>query len=257
MPHGPLLKDRQQYMSTQEPFYFGQQDQLFGIYHAAEGTPKRNAVLIVSPLLNESMRAHFALRQIAQKLSSTGHDVLRFDFAGMGNSLLTAEEVSVPDWQQNVLDAATELMDISGASTLSVVAVRYGAALSMALTRTLTIRKFVLWDPLIRGSEWLAHLRIAQVAAQEKVPTVKLDTARVFSGHVVNPDFVTDVGGQIAAWPSDIEAVIMASTGNKSELPGDYSNIEQRDVDFQCSWESMSSQVLYPHRVIADVCQLL
>src|SRR5690606_39802076 len=97
-------------MSLIEPFYFGADSRLFGIYHPADGPASGQAVLIAPPLLNESMRSHFALRQIALKLSATGHNVLRFDFSGTGNSRGSPADFRPADWIDDIGLAGQELL---------------------------------------------------------------------------------------------------------------------------------------------------
>ena len=138
-------------MSSIEPFYFGHKNELFGIFHGALGSPKNHSVLIAGPLLNEEVRANFALRQISIKLAAEGFDVLRFNYDGTGNSKNTLESVSPGQWVENIASASQELVDISGSDRVSIIAVRFAAnlATSLAATRTIESLTFILTTSVV------------------------------------------------------------------------------------------------------------
>ena len=70
------------------PFYFGSSaEPLFGAYHPPGNQVGRNlAVLICPPLGREYLRAHWALRRLADQISRDGGHVLRFDYFATGDS---------------------------------------------------------------------------------------------------------------------------------------------------------------------------
>lgn len=257
-PSGPCSfpVEIRHYMSKPEPFFFGSNDELFGMYHVAEGARRRRAVLIAGPLLNENMRAHFALRQISMKLSAAGYDVLRFDYAGMGNSLCCTENVSPTDWKANVQAAASELRDISGVGRLSIVAVRFSVNLAAAVTQASAAENFVMWDPVMSGSAWLKNLFRAQKIAAGQFPYLEFDRDREYLGHQMPEDFRTELSSldeeEIIA--QTILRIETDDTGTEHETPP---NCHLVTIPFQCNWESLSSQVLYPHKVIDEICKFL
>ena len=69
-----------------EGFFFGEKQQLFGMFHPSNGRPRDHAVVLCPPLFHEYFRAHFALKKIATDLASSGYDVVRFDYSGTGDS---------------------------------------------------------------------------------------------------------------------------------------------------------------------------
>jgi hypothetical protein len=239
-------------MSLIEPFYFGEDSRLFGIYHPADGLAGGEAVLIAPPLLNESMRAHFALRQIALKLSAAGHHVLRFDFSGTGNSLGSPEDFRPADWVDDIGLAAQELLDISGAASISIVTVRFSACLAACSPVVPRNARFVMWDPVDSGPKWLSELRKSQDAALRRLPRAPLDRQCEFLGHRVHPEFATDLT-QLESGDVRADHVLRIVHDNS----GRARNEDTVFVPFRCSWESLSSQVLYPHAVIDRICQFL
>lgn len=243
-------------MSLIEPFYFGEDSRLFGIYHPAEGLASGHAVLIAPPLLNEAMRAHFALRQIAIKLSAAGHDVLRFDFSGTGNSLGSPADYRPADWVDDIGTAGQELLEISGAASVSIVTVRFSACLAACSPIVPRYDRCVMWDPVDSGPQWLHELRRSQDAAALRLPLAPLDREHEFLGHRVHDDFVADLG---RLEPRDLRTgrILRIVHGNAGHTRAAATGTETILVPFQCNWESLSSQVLYPHAVIDRICQFL
>lgn len=243
-------------MSLIEPFYFGKDSRLFGIYHPADGLANGHAVLIAPPLLNEAMRAHFALRQIALKLSAAGHDVLRFDFSGTGNSLGSPIDFRPADWVDDIRLAGQELLDISGAVSLSIVTARFSACLATCSSAAERYSRCVMWDPVASGPRWLAELRKSQDAAIRRLPQAPLDREREFLGHRVHDLFTDDLArlqeGEILA-----DRVLCIVHDNVTRAGTRAKNADTVLVPFQCNWKSLSSQVLYPHAVIERICQFL
>jgi hypothetical protein len=243
-------------MSKPEPFFFGDSDELFGMYHVANGARRRRAVLIAEPLLNENMRAHFALRQISMKLSAAGYDVLRFDYSGMGNSLNSSNTVGPAEWKANLMTAANELQDISGVSRISIVAVRFSANLAASVTQTRPAEEFVMWDPVMKGKAWLEKLIKAQEATAKQFPYLDFDADREFLGHKMPISFCDDL---LATEQDAIVAqkILRVETEDFPAGPDEDENYDVVKVPFQCNWESLSSQVLYPHKVIDEICKYL
>lgn len=242
-------------MSTQEPFFFGPQGSIFGVYHSANATPKRHAILIAGPLLNDNIRSHFALRQIALKLSATGYDVLRFDYAGSGNSLQPLDTVRLVDWVNNIEHAAQELKEISGARSLSIIAVRFSACLSVQLSQSITLDKIVLWDPLFESTGWLSKLRETQRAATQKLGGSEINLDREFLGQLTNASLAQDLAEMPEDGTFSQKICIVATDDCTYASQEDSLSITIHRVPIRCNWEDMNSEVLYPHQVIESICR--
>ena len=85
-------------MSVSRVFLFGTQNRLCGIHHVPARSGARG-LLICPPLLHESSRTHWALRQMAIGCANRGIDVVQFDFTGCGNSPGPLPREKVTDWQ--------------------------------------------------------------------------------------------------------------------------------------------------------------
>lgn len=142
-----------------DPAFFGDKDRpLYGVYHAPLcQAPTDIAVLICNPILQEYIRSHRALRQLADQLAKAGCHVFRFDYFATGDSAGELDEASLEIWQQNIQQAENELRDLSGVRKISLLGLRFGATLA-ALHESTNIRQLLLWDPVVNGAEYLQQL---------------------------------------------------------------------------------------------------
>jgi pimeloyl-ACP methyl ester carboxylesterase len=153
------------------PCEFGPGGQgLLGLYHPPRASVARDAaVLLCAPIGQEYMRTHRAVRTLALQLADAGSHVLRFDYLGTGDSAGEITDASAATWAGNIGSALVELADISGASQLTLLGLRSGALLA-ALADSLALvqaQRLVLWDPVVRGADYLATLQ--QLHAQMAV----------------------------------------------------------------------------------------
>ncbi|MET9326919.1 hypothetical protein [Tsukamurella sp. NPDC003166] len=144
--------------STEIRTYFGPEAApLYGALHLPASRSVRGAVLIVPPLAKEQHDALRGLRRLADLLAADGFAVLRFDYAGTGDSAGAAGRAdAVTMWIDSVRAAAAYLRSL-GAGAPAVVAVRAGAALAGAAG--LDPPAAVLWDPV--GGRAFARSRVA------------------------------------------------------------------------------------------------
>jgi uncharacterized protein len=144
-------------------FFGDRRRQRFCAYHEPTGVGRPRAVLLCNPGPQEYRQCHFVLRQLADRLVEHGLHVLRFDYIGTGDSSGDASDGSLAHWTDDVEEAATELRERSGVSRLSIVGIRLGAAIAArAVGRGLRVQDLILWDPVVNGSRYLAHLRAVQ-----------------------------------------------------------------------------------------------
>lgn len=142
-----------------EPFYFSKQAEIFGIYH--EANPDRRAnlgVVLLYPFGQEYIRCHKAYVILCRKLSAIGIDVLRFDFAGCGDSWLESHNVGLLQWMDNISAAIEELKQGSGVTRIVLAGCRLGAAMALMAGAEHDINGYVLWYPVVNGKDYLAEI---------------------------------------------------------------------------------------------------
>lgn len=143
------------------PFFFGTGDyQLFGVYHQPKiNAPNSHSIIICSPIAHEYLRAYRILRKLAEQLANSGNHVFRFDWYGHGDSKGSFNECRLSIWIQNLISAIDELTEYSGHNSVSVVGLRFGAALCLLASENINkIDHIVLWDPLFQGTKWIEDL---------------------------------------------------------------------------------------------------
>jgi pimeloyl-ACP methyl ester carboxylesterase len=144
-----------------KPFYFGtSQKPLFGLYHAPNGgSPRLGGIVLCYPLGLEYLRVHRSFRELANRLAGLGFHALRFDYYGSGDSGGESEDGDVSQWVEDIAMALEEIRETSGSPRVSLVGVRLGATLcALAGTKRIDIERLVLWDPIVKGSNYLREM---------------------------------------------------------------------------------------------------
>ena len=144
-----------------KPFFFGtSQKPLFGLYHPPNGGSSRvGGIVLCYPFGLEYLRVHRSFRELANRLAGVGFHALRFDYYGSGDSGGESESADAAQWMEDISAAIEEVRETSGSPRVSLLGVRLGAALcALAGSRRDDIERLVLWDPVVKGSEYLRDL---------------------------------------------------------------------------------------------------
>lgn len=143
-----------------QPFYFGSgRRRLFGIYTPPAARALGRGVVLFAPWGQEGLRAHRALRILADLLSHRGLHVLRFDYHGTGDSAGEGGDVSLAGFADDGATAASELRSMAGVRRVGFLGLRLGAAAATAAaTRDRSVRGLALWDPVADGPDHLDEL---------------------------------------------------------------------------------------------------
>lgn len=144
------------------PFFFGRTEvQLFGAYDAPAGGG-RNAVVLCYPFGREYLLAHGTFRLLARKLAAAGLHVLRFDYSGTGDSAGEIEDAREARWVADVSTAIDEVKELAQAEQVTLVGMRYGAALAARAVRgRADVNRLVLWDAVTDGAGYLARAGVS------------------------------------------------------------------------------------------------
>jgi len=145
------------------PIFFGRAPKsLFGVYHPPKAAQARaTGIVLCYPFGQEYMRAHRAFRQLALLLTKAGFHVLRFDYYGTGDSSGEAHEVSIAQWVEDANAAADELKETAEVKRVAFVGLRLGAMVAaLAAAGRTDVDQVVLWDPAVKGSDYLAEILV-------------------------------------------------------------------------------------------------
>lgn len=105
------------------------------------------------------------LRLLALKLSALGYYVMRFDYRGTGDSSGDFAAADMTLWAQDLLLALDELQALSNTSTSHIVAVRAATLLLGGGIERSRLAKLLLWDPCLKGADFLADLNCIRVGS--------------------------------------------------------------------------------------------
>jgi pimeloyl-ACP methyl ester carboxylesterase len=162
-------------MPLEKSFFFREGDRpLYGMLYTPDpgGSPTAPAerasrgVVICDSLFEENLWSERVDANLARHLSAKGFTVLVFDYFGYGNSVGRSIEVDVESLERDVEDACN-LLTSAGINRLSLVGVRWGAALaSRAAAARTDVDGLVLINPVRKWkTEFMKALR-ANVAGQ-------------------------------------------------------------------------------------------
>jgi pimeloyl-ACP methyl ester carboxylesterase len=181
------------------PFYFGTRERrIFGIYEpAAPGTVGKRAAVLCHPWGAEYLHAHRAMRQLAIRLSIAGYHTLRFDPFGTGDSGGDMTDADLAGWHDDVHMALEELREIVGMGGATLIGLRLGATIATNVAASLPdeIDALVLWDPIIRGEDYLADLGVALPNEHAGPAAASSNSARTIEvqGFPLTTDLVRDI----------------------------------------------------------------
>ena len=229
-----------------EPFFFGSEP-LFGVYHPAQDVDADKLVVICAPLFDEYRRSYRAMADFAAACSEKGYHVLRFDYLGTGDSYGELAEVdTINEWLTNIDDAIEEGCALSGADQVTLVGVRFGAALAAGAQHPAVMQR-ILWDPIANGldyTRWLDAVDQWQRDDHTKMAKIIGDRGpdRDESQFLLNPA----LRASIEAWtfPTDLLKVHLVFSQQNSDAQ--FENYNGISVDNGYDWPPYDEGLIRP-----------
>lgn len=148
-----------------EPFFFrSPSGQLFGCYdRPAYGRSRDCGVVLCQSMGEEYIRFHRAFRRLSDLLVEAGFPVLRFDYYGCGDSSGASEQARISHWCADVAAAISEMQRQPRVTRICLIGLRLGASLAMiAGAEHKDVDRMVLWDPVVRGPDYVKELGATQ-----------------------------------------------------------------------------------------------
>ncbi len=244
-------------MFTVEPFFFGEQRQQFGIFHPPLGAENGQGVLICPPLLDEQIRAHWTLREIAEQLARSGYSVLRFDYRGMGNSLGSSCNTSIQSLQEDIQQAYQQLKRLAGRDVYaSAIGTRLSAALLYSSDLT-DLERIVSWDPLLTGRAWLDSMEQINALINSTLGQRDFEVGE-YLAQPLSAEFVSELGGfEVGELPKHAENFAVLGAADLSQTRFQSLGFDEvKTCDPQdYVWEIYDLQLIYGHAVVAQTVE--
>jgi alpha-beta hydrolase superfamily lysophospholipase len=163
------------------PLYFKSGERsLFGWLHQAHGArPAHMGLVICQPFGYEAICAHRSLRAFAEDAAACGITVLRFDYAGTGNSQdMDPGADQLRTWTEDALGAVAELRKRAGVERVCLLGFRLGAIVAaQAAQRCDAGTPLAVIAPILSGARYLRELRTIQLAADSQLSAAAPDAA--------------------------------------------------------------------------------
>ena len=137
-----------------------------GIHYPPVSTSERRgeAVVLAGSYGHEYARAFRNLQQLGILLAQAGFDVLRFDYAGTGNSQGEADQLTITQWTNDLRAVVEHASRLPGVTKVNAIGVRLGASLLVDAALHATENKIkhighlehlICWDPIVDGEKYL------------------------------------------------------------------------------------------------------
>ena len=176
------------------PFFFDGHVQLFAVLHQPAGSADKMPFVFCHPFGEEKLWAHRVYVSYARELARRGHPVLRFDYAGNGDSGGDFSDWSLSVALGDIASAIDELKRRTAAASVGLVGLRLGASLAAEVAEARDdIARLALWSPIVNGGRYMQELLRINLTTQMAVyGAVRLDrdglTEQLRQGHTANVD---------------------------------------------------------------------
>ncbi len=116
--------------------------------------------MICAPLGYEELCAHRSLYELAEGLGRQGVPVLRFDYAGTGDSADPPEGPSLALWRANLAGAIDRLKAETGVTRIVLIGLRFGALMALDAASRSDVARLVLLAPPTGGRVHVRELKL-------------------------------------------------------------------------------------------------
>ncbi len=128
--------------------WFGRNDEIFGMYHAAEGNI---VVVFCPPFAEEHKSAYRTFVETARALAAAGVACLRFDYFGTGDSDGTFAEFLPSRAMEDIVSAAEQARKLCGSSRVVLLGLRLGGTMALGAAPRAEAESVILWQPVASG----------------------------------------------------------------------------------------------------------
>lgn len=200
-------------------------DVLFGWLHRPRGRfHGRTGVILCDPFGSEQNSIYRCYRQLAERLSSEGLWVMRFDYYGTGNSAGGDQEPGlVRAWLDSIHAAIETLTKTSGVEEIVLFGTRLGATLEVAAAAERSgrnIRGVALWSPFDSGGDFCREALFAKKLSARNSPAPSPGADLELTGFLLTASTMGDlrlVDLLAISQPPALRALVLARNAMLSE----------------------------------------
>lgn len=122
------------------------------------GGHRRSGVVLCPPLGHEALWLHQTIRSLSDRLAARGFAVLRFDYAGTGDSIDIGGLVDPGRWVDEAVEAVSFLRRASGVERFALVGLRFGATVAAQAARAASAETVTLIAPVVAGQQFVREM---------------------------------------------------------------------------------------------------
>lgn len=192
----------------------------FGWHHPRAGSVARLPVVLCAPFGVEALATHLGWRALADQLAASGHDVIRFDYAGTGLSPGEwLEPAALARWQAGIAEAIDALRNRTGAEQVLLIGLRLGASLAAAVAQDRAdIAGFVALAPVVSGRRYARELK---ALAQMQGDAGLCPSGIAVYGYALPPDMMDALGAlDLSKLPAPAPRGLVAARTEAEEALG-------------------------------------
>ena len=129
----------------------------------------KSGIVLCGPLGHEALWLHQTMRSLADRLAGRGFAVLRFDYAGTGDSIDLGEFVEPGKWVDETVEAVNFLRRTTGVEHVALVGFRFGAMVAAQAARAAGVDTVALVAPVVAGRQFVREMNVLQRAWLDNV----------------------------------------------------------------------------------------
>lgn len=146
-------------MSETPMLFEGPTAELFAVVHTPAGEAPTRGVVLCYPFGEERLWVHRVYTTFARQLAAAGVAVVRFDYAGNGDSRGAFQEATLQTAIDDTSAAVDCLRERAGCTATTLIGLRFGATVASAVAeRRSDVERLVLWAPLTDGRQYVKEL---------------------------------------------------------------------------------------------------
>lgn len=124
----------------------------------AVGGNGRSGIVLCGPLGHEALWLHQTMRSLTDRLAARGFAVLRFDYAGTGDSIDIGGLLEPGRWVDEAVEAVSFLRRATSVERVALVGFRFGATVAAQAAHAASVDTVGLIAPVVAGRQFVREM---------------------------------------------------------------------------------------------------